>query len=295
MLWQDYKKNLLVLLDRLKPPDAADTPEQAKIRALLEAESSAGSWVKLNEAELRLTALLPPEDVNAEFIRRGAEAQALIPPLPAVVPLQAAFAPAAAAERRALLLRLVQDLHLHYERRRLDRATRKAAANHLNNSGMAVIIVIFFGIGVLLCWNDAERVARFHPFFVVFAGIIGAYFSRLIDFQSRLRTLDYYTIQLDFAPSRLVSRATTGAIGALVLYWLIGSGLLGGGIFPEATMANLWKFVALDSGQTVGLPTVDFFKLMIWSVLAGFSERLVPTQLSALEVRAAGKPKENGR
>jgi len=80
-----------------------------------------------------------------------------------------------------------------------------------------------------------------------------------------------------------------GAIGALVLFCLFASDLIKGDLFPSITTAltsdaaknNPHSFFAFlnSAGPENGVQTA---KLLVWSFIAGFSERLVPTALDQL-------------
>ena len=91
----------------------------------------------------------------------------------------------------------------------------------------------------------------------------------------------------------LYVRLLYGMSGEIIFYFLLRSGLLGGSAFPDLSQVSVgehivWKFTPTGAGQnleagkldpsglTILMPTPDFAKLVVWSFLAGFSERLVP-------------------
>jgi hypothetical protein len=77
-----------------------------------------------------------------------------------------------------------------------------------------------------------------------------------------------------------------GSIGAIILYIMFCTGLFKQvNLFPD--------FSSLPPGATLmrDVPHLRASQLMLWSVVAGFSERLVPDLLSSLSKQATFKPK----
>jgi hypothetical protein len=123
--------------------------------------------------------------------------------------------------------------------------------------------------------------APMHIVVALYFGVLGAYFSRIIAFQSSLDVLDYDVLVRDYSLLTLVIRLLTGLIGALLMYLLIHSQLVGGKLFPDTSNISMWRMSA-NGREFLPLPNYDFSKLIIWSVIAGFSERLIPDQLARL-------------
>jgi hypothetical protein len=114
-------------------------------------------------------------------------------------------------------------------------------------------------------------------------GLLGAYFSRLLSFQSKLTTLDFDDVMTLYKPRPLYVRLLYGAIGAIVFYLILRSELVGGTAFPN--------FKILSMGDKAGAPTLELAKLLVWSFLAGFSERLLPDSLERVEGKASAPTK----
>jgi hypothetical protein len=76
----------------------------------------------------------------------------------------------------------------------------------------------------------------------------------------------------------LLFRAGFGVGAALLLYLLLLSGIVAGGIFP-----NLDK---LSQGAVSLIDSNDLALLTVWSFIAGFSEVFVPSILEKTEERA---------
>ncbi len=125
--------------------------------------------------------------------------------------------------------------------------------------------------------------APFGTFFIVaYSGIVGAYFSRLFSYVSKMRDLRVNEMDVLYSPGALSVRLLVGAIGAFILFFLMMSDLLSGEAFPDGQKFAVWVQGFRDGQQqdVVPLqPTVDFAKLVVWSVLAGFFERFVPDRL----------------
>ena len=126
--------------------------------------------------------------------------------------------------------------------------------------------------------------------FVVFAGALGAVFSaqrRIQTTVSRRSSL----INIMRSPSTKISvqiAPIIGALSAVVLAFLFASGLLSGALFPEVAVTGNGKGLPLCAALAYGHSdvTMDFAKLMVWSFIAGFAERLIPDALDRLAAQA---------
>jgi hypothetical protein len=118
--------------------------------------------------------------------------------------------------------------------------------------------------------------------------MIGAYLSRMYAFNGAADTLDYDALRSNFPLWSVFVRIILGVIGAILMYLLIIGGLLGGQLFPSAGMTALWTATPFN------MPSPDFAKLLIWSTIAGFSERFIPDQFTNLTSKAdSGAAKTN--
>jgi hypothetical protein len=124
--------------------------------------------------------------------------------------------------------------------------------------------------------------------FVVFAaGATGG----LLSLQRRLQSLPSYGESLSDLvelTGRMSVRFTPiiGGIFAIVLFLLFASGLVSGTLFPTLPpTANVSNFkIFLEHLQPEN--TLDWGKLLVWSFIAGFAERLVPDTLNRLIARS---------
>jgi hypothetical protein len=77
-----------------------------------------------------------------------------------------------------------------------------------------------------------------------------------------------------------------GGIFAIVLFLLFASGLVQGDLFPQvASRDGVANFVAFI-GKVPPTSVIDWGKLLVWSFIAGFAERLVPDTLDNLIARS---------
>jgi hypothetical protein len=134
---------------------------------------------------------------------------------------------------------------------------------------------------------------------VVLLGILGAFFSAL----TRLYKVDeagvalisptvehlggWYLFMYSFVPPLI------GAIAATVLYLIFIGNLVSGGLFPEVSCQHPHTCATLQDVMQYYFPSEpeDYGKTMVWSFIAGFSERLVPDLLQSLVAKQAKEPK----
>lgn len=281
-LWPSYHLSLLTARDRALEQLAAQTPPggiDPAIAGLLERTPGDG-WEPLFEAEQRLLRYASLAEVEAEFARRSVEGERL--GVVSVVALKEAFAQPDASEvlKRHLYRCLIEDLQFRYAKRRLDRLTRSRIVWHYILSGVALLVVFaLFLWWTLSITKDADRML-YNIVFVMLIGLGGAYFSRLTAFNSGT-DLDYDALMATYRFRSLVLRGGIGMLAAMVMYYLIYSGLIAGDLFPARE--GIKSITSMFSGGEPLIPAKDTAKLMVWCFLAGFSERLVTGTLERLE------------
>ncbi len=218
------------------------------------------------------------------------------------------------AKQRAAYLALLNAVQSDAIDLRYRRRVRLDTANRLNYFGLWVLALAAVPPLVFAIVYYIREVPGHHygaylfstePWFgllmVATFGLLGAYFSRSTAFQGKLETFDFEDVAKMYQPAMLCQRLLYGMIGAVMFYFLLRSALLQGVVFPDLSKLSIDEMPVLTlprdtaaknahSGNfielTVLLPTLDLAKLIVWSFIAGFSERLVPDAIGKTEARA---------
>ncbi len=160
-------------------------------------------------------------------------------------------------------------------------------------------------------------------------GLLGALFSRFIAFQRGYLTVPLDDAEAYYSRGNIRLHMLIGTVGAMIMYFIAASGLIQGGLVPDVKKLTFEAAAAVtdpaalggatapvaappatgqDSTKELGVVTVinewtdralvpsrNLALLIVWALVAGFSERLVPNLLestaSSIEARA-GKPEK---
>src|SRR5205085_12560496 len=88
----------------------------------------------------------------------------------------------------------------------------------------------------------------------------------------------------------------SGAIFATVLLIVFGGGLLKGDLFPNYSANNRTGGIGfIDFLRNASSDSVQFGKLLVWSFIAGFAERLVPDFLDHLAAKGKDADDKKGK
>lgn len=243
----------------------------------------------------------------------------------------------AEAERRALAFVFLEEMFVKYSYRFSDQEKRKEVSRRLTYFGLLLLAPLFIGLVLGLFsevsstpsvnvlssedqvssgWVEATRsllrgvvlelakvpwrasTAPFGTFFIVaYSGIVGAYFSRLFSYVSKMQDLRVNEMDVLYSPGALFVRLLVGAIGALIVFFLMMGNLLSGEPFPKWDQFAIWVQADKNGNQVEVVPlqpTVDFAKLVVWSFIAGFFERFVPDRLEVTKKRAQSSGSSDG-
>ena len=287
-----------------------------RVSQLLETEpKERRNWTRAYAIEQLLIHLFDDETLASELQARVREARgSLKPALVEYYAGEAAKTTLSAAERRALLSRLVNDLQWRYTVDEVKRGYTKQIT--LQTGQMFVVSMIVFAISVLatlvypaLLQFDVRLLVP-----AVLAGCWGASFSLLGSLKDRLEASDLDALKVMRARWVLASRVLIGAGGASVLYFFFVSGMITGPAFPDlkseaqqqaaSRQRHAWAaqpsdpraVAAPQAGASPSLvsqpaaalpdkqPPLDVFALLVvWCFVAGFSERLIPGLLAKAE------------
>lgn len=225
--------------------------------------------------------------------------------------------PQIAVINRDAYLNLLSDLQEDFINRRLARFLGRRVAQRLVWVALVILLLVLSPLiyeSILNSWSSASNLSfarfsnsQFFGFFMALSfGVLGAFFSRLTRFQLAAGSVSFEEFNSNYVGRIVLVRIMTGLFGALIFYVLMRSGLIDGDAFPnldntkiEPLQMDFSSFEKINMDETikneflasirasfgVTAPNKDLAKLLVWSFLAGFSERLVPDTLIHTENR----------
>jgi hypothetical protein len=217
---------------------------------------------------------------------------------PVVLDPKGGLAPGGDAAVRSLLLETLEDTHSTIQRKFYSRPIRKKATTRIVCFGMLAFFLFILPYFVLYynLFNgekiDIKSWAWLPIYTVATSGLFGALFSRLLYLQQNWDALTIGGLKDAKEFASIILRACVGMIGAVLVFFFLKSGIIGGGLFPDFSRIGVEEFKIkppTDSPSTISFrlyyPTQSWALLVVWSFLAGFSERLVPSILRETEAR----------
>jgi hypothetical protein len=188
-------------------------------------------------------------------------------------------------EVRADLTRVLDALHWSYVLIPIREKLRSTIINHLASrilfSGLALTLLVWWFV-----WYDQRLLATL--IVVAFFGCLGGFVSMLQRIGQVPTDGDplLSIFQLNIGRATLYLSPLTGAIFAVLLFFIFLGNLVQGGLFPNLpnTLRFAWGSVLVKG--TPAYPAHEYAKLVVWSFVAGFAERFVPDMLDRLTARA---------
>jgi|RhiMethySRZTD1v2_1073278.scaffolds.fasta_scaffold54791_1 hypothetical protein len=244
------------------------TETLARIDALLNARRPQGiRWSEAYEVEQLMVEVYDEAALATESQVRVIEAVKTLHPQLAAFYRDKLTDKEPLPRRRSLLARLVNDLQWRYTVNEVKRRYSKDITRRTGEIFATSMLLFALATGFMIV--DQQLALDLIPSHLAYlivaalAGTWGATFSMLGSLKSRLEASELDDMKLIRPVVMLLSRALIGTGAGCVLYFLIASGLLGGGAFPEEANLGSYDF------KTLAL-------LIVWCFIAGFSEKLVP-------------------
>lgn len=169
---------------------------------------------------------------------------------------------------RNLLREILENIHWHSKLKYLKRKFRLDATR---NMLLFVVVALICALAIFpRVHSDPSQLLIL--LMVATCGLLGALFSRLITLHSQWDVISLEELRSSKSVLHIFLRSCIGVCGALILYFILRSKIVAGDIFPK--LDDLTKKVGPDSYHR------DLALLIMWSIIAGFSESRVPSVLS---------------
>ena len=165
---------------------------------------------------------------------------------------------------RNLLREILENIHWQSKLKYLRREIGLAAARNT----LIVVMIALVGASVIYSLVLSHPNQLSVALMVATCGLLGALFSQLIRLHSQWDTMKLEELRYRKGLPYILLRSGIGVCGALIVYFFIQSETVGGNIFPRLD-EHTDKF----SDRNIAL-------LIVWSIIAGFSESLVSSILS---------------
>jgi hypothetical protein len=195
---------------------------------------------------------------------------------------------------RTLLLRILEALHWSAKKTYLARPIRIEATNRIVLGLLVSFLLLVLPYVILNVDFARPEISKWWSMFAIYtaltAGLLGAFFSRLISMEAQWAKLCLDEIFQHREWPYTLLRAGVGVCGALIVYFFLRSGIAEGALFPAFDQIKI-ELVNIGGGDAVPMayvmPSKSLALLTFWCFLAGFSEKLVPNILNSTERQLA--------
>jgi hypothetical protein len=299
-------------------------------RVITPSFSNAPSWNEAYRLERLLALIEPAETLSLELDRRLNEA--IANKLPSIERLRLdvtaakssaydsskqppVLNPGGDSKLRSAMINLLEEIHWEDQRKFYATPVLRTAVHRIVLLDLLAFVAVVAPYAWIFFRSFQHHIdlsvfwAALPLYTVITAGAFGAYFSRLITIHESGDDLSIRGLQTMKMWSSLFLRGAVGMCGAVVVFFFLKSGLVGGGLFPDFSLLGFdysgysaytphvapnqtaaQIIAGLKDPDTIHTiePSQSLALLAMWSFVAGFSERLVPTILSKTEASFSG-------
>lgn len=173
-------------------------------------------------------------------------------------------------DRKPILDRLINDLQWRYTLNQLKRVFSQNIRTTISLVFILATLVFFVTL------TNINNCKEFYLLISISTGFWGASFSMIVGINDRLKSCGIEELRLLRRFSYILSRAAVGIGASLILCFFLQVDMLSGTVFPDMDAITQ----SLDSNHLNGKHLSLF---VIWSFIAGFSEKFVPNLLAKTE------------
>jgi hypothetical protein len=229
------------------------------------------TWVNAYEIEQLMVPILGLEYLDMDIGRNLVSAKTLLPKDKHDYFQDQVSQATETAQKQALLGGLIGDLHWRNQVRQLhrkySRLTRVRTGLLFGFSIVLMFVPVFFA-DFGLDWISLNM-----ALIAVASGFMGAAFSMLLSLKKRIESATLDDLKVQHRWTFMFSRAMIGLGASLILYFFLRGEILAGSFLPN-----------FGTGEIVSpLPWKQMALLVVWSFIAGFSEKMVPNLISQAE------------
>ena len=105
----------------------------------------------------------------------------------------------------------------------------------------------------------------------LFAGMLGASFSILTRLENKIAESSIQSLKSMTNWATIIARLFMGGTGGLLMFYLIDSKMIAGSMFPDLIQGDNKNYIDIEYSKKS--------LLIVWCILAGFSEKLISTVL----------------